>query len=59
MNGQAKSLLTHGESEATRANPRLQRTWPSFSDSIAGISGVAFVNALPSPKAGHAAEREC
>ena len=54
--GLARTPITTSSS----ANQRLQRTWPSFSVSIvAGISGVAFVNALPSPKAGHAAEAQC
>ena len=41
-------------------NPRLQRTWPTFSVSIvAKVNEVVFGNAVPVPKAGHAAEAQC
>jgi hypothetical protein len=38
---------------------RLQRTWPSFSSTVAGMSGFAFGEAVQMPKVGHAAEAAC
>ena len=41
-------------------NPRLQRTWPSFSGSIvAAVTGLASGYAVLLPKAGHAAQAAC
>jgi hypothetical protein len=41
------------------SNERLQRTWHSFSDSIASVNDVAFGRRFLGPSAGHAAEAQC